>query len=42
MGSAYGMHGIVKKGIQGFGRHEHKWKNNIKMNLKETGWEGRD
>jgi hypothetical protein len=24
------------------GRHRHKWNNNIKMDLREIGWDGAD
>jgi hypothetical protein len=27
---------------EAFGRHRHRWKDNIKTDLKETGWDGVD
>ena len=27
---------------EAFGRHRHRWKDNIKTDLKETGWDGDD
>jgi hypothetical protein len=39
MGRACGTHGIEKKYIQGSGE-EHRWKNNIKIDLEKIGKEG--
>jgi hypothetical protein len=35
---------LVRKceGKRPFRRHMYRWENNIKMDLKETGWEGLD
>jgi len=27
---------------EAFGRHRHRWMDNIKTDLKETGWDGDD
>jgi len=49
MGGACRAHGRYDKYIQNVGKHEGKrllvrhrrgWEDNIRMDLKETGWEG--
>jgi hypothetical protein len=37
MGSSY-----MPEGKRALGRPRHRWENNIKMDLNETGWEGAD
>jgi hypothetical protein len=48
MGGACARHGIDKKGVQYFGwkickrpraRPRRKWQDNIRINLREIGWE---
>jgi len=50
MGGASGIYGGEQKCVQGFGgetqwregKSRHRWEDNIKMYLKEIGWEGMD
>jgi hypothetical protein len=42
MRSAYRILVGKPEGKRPLGRYGHRWKDNIRMNLKETGWEGVD
>jgi hypothetical protein len=51
MGGAYSTHEmrnaykiLVRRpeGKRSLGRHRHRWEDNIRMDLREIGWEGMD
>jgi hypothetical protein len=48
MGEAYSTHGrethtrFWKENLRSLGKPRNRWKDNIKMNLKEIGWEDVD
>jgi hypothetical protein len=40
MGNVYSIFVGKSEGKRSFGRPRRRWENNIKMDLRETGWEG--